>query len=203
MGPLCPASDPTPASRVTERCRWISVSPLDLRFQTWSIGLWTLDYVLIYLDHHAATPVRPEVFEAMRAYFCEEWGNPSSAYKFGSKLKGVIEAARARVAELVGAQPREIIFTSYATESNNAAIQAALKANPGKRHIVASAVEHSSVPNYCMALKKDGYRATYLPADRDVLLKLVGLGNKVTDEFAHGPQVPYSERDRGAAHALE
>lgn len=62
---------------------------------------------MIYLDHNATTPVLPEVFEAMRPYFCEEWGNPSSAYKFGSRLKGVIETARAQVAELIGAQPRE------------------------------------------------------------------------------------------------
>ena len=64
----------------------------------------------IYLDHNATTPVLPEVFEAMQPYFCEEWGNPSSAYKFGSKLKGVIETARAQVAELIGAQPRETMF---------------------------------------------------------------------------------------------
>ena len=139
---------------------------------------------MIYLDHNATTPVLPEVFEAMRPYFCEEWGNPSSAYKFGSKLKGVIGTARAQVAELVGAQPREIIFTSCATESNNAAIHAALKANPGKRHIVTSAVEHSSVLNYCTALEKDGYRVTYLPVDRDGLLKLADLENAVTEETA-------------------
>jgi cysteine desulfurase len=82
---------------------------------------------MIYLDHNATTPVLPEVFKAMRPYFCEEWGNASSAYKFGSKIKGVIETARAQVAELIGAQPREIIFTSCATESNNAAIHAALR----------------------------------------------------------------------------
>jgi cysteine desulfurase len=139
---------------------------------------------MIYLDHNATTPVLPEVFEAMRPYFCEEWGNPSSAYKFGSKLKGVIETARAQVAELIGAQPREIIFTSCATESNNAAIHAALKANPDKRHIVTSAVEHSSVLNYCMALEKEGYRVTYLPVDRDGLLKLADLESAVTDETA-------------------
>ena len=120
---------------------------------------------MIYLDHNATTPVLPEVFEAMRPYFCEEWGNPSSTYKFVSKLESVIETARAQVAELIGARPTEIIFTSCATESNNAAIHAALKANPGKRHIVTSAVEHSSVLNYCMALEKDGYRVTYLPVD--------------------------------------
>ena len=77
-------------------------------------------------------------------YLTSEWGNPSSAYKFGAKLKGVVETAREQVAELIGASGREIVFTSCATESNNAAIHAALKANPGKRHIVTSAVEHSS-----------------------------------------------------------
>jgi cysteine desulfurase len=137
---------------------------------------------VIYLDHNATTPVLPEVFEAMRPYFCEEWGNPSSTYKFGSKLKAVIETARAQVAELIGAHSRDVMFTSCATESNNAAIHAALKANPGKRHIVTSAVEHSSVLNYCMALEKDGYRATYLPVDGDGLLKLADLENAITDE---------------------
>ena len=113
---------------------------------------------MIYLDHNATTPVLPEVFEAMRPYFCEQWGNPSSAYKFGSKLKGMIETARAQVVELIGAQPCEIIFTSCATESNNAAIHAALKANPAKRHIVTSAAERSSVLNYCEPLEEDGCR---------------------------------------------
>src|ERR1039457_1019971 len=95
-----------------------------------------------------------------------------------------IETARAQVAELIGAQSREVIFTSCATESNNAAVHAALKANPGKRHIVTSAVEHSSVLNYCMALEKDGYRVTYLAVDRDGLLKLADLENAITDETA-------------------
>src|SRR5437867_4321846 len=120
----------------------------------------------------------------MRPYFTEQWGNPSRSYKFGAKLKTVIETARAQVAELIGAQSREVIFTSCATESNNAAIHAALKANPGKRHIVTSAVEHPSVLNYCRALEKDGYRVTYLPVDRDGLLKLADLENAITDETA-------------------
>jgi cysteine desulfurase len=143
-----------------------------------------LNSTVIYLDHNATTPIAPEVLEAMMPYLTSEWGNPSSAYKFGAKLKGVVETAREQVAELVGASGREIIFTSCATESNNAAIHAALKANPGKRHIVTSAVEHSSVLNYCMALEKDGYRVTYLPVDHDGLLKLADLENAVTDDTA-------------------
>ena len=139
---------------------------------------------MIYLDHNATTPVLPEVLEAMMPYFTSEWGNPSSTYKFGSKLKSVIETAREQVAELIGAQSREIIFTSCGTESNNTAIHAALQANPGKRHIVTSAVEHSSVLNYCLALEKEGYRVTYLPVDREGLLKFADLEEAITDETA-------------------
>jgi len=155
---------------------------------------------VIYLDHNATTPILPEVLEAMMPYLTTEWGNPSSAYKFGSKLKPAIETAREQVAELIGAHPMDVIFTSCATESNNAAIAAALKANPTKRHIVTSSVEHSSVLNYCMALSsgeftsphggvkpplhEPGYRVTYLPVDRDGLLKLADLEAAITDQTA-------------------
>jgi cysteine desulfurase len=139
---------------------------------------------VIYLDHNATTPVLPEVLEAMMPYLTAEWGNPSSAYKFGAKLRSVIETARERVAELIGAHSRDVIFTSCATESNNAAIAAALRASPDKRHIVTSAVEHSSVLNYCMALEREGYRVTYLPVDREGLLKLAGLEAAITDQTA-------------------
>lgn len=138
---------------------------------------------MIYLDHNATTPIAPEVLEAMIPYLTTEWGNPSSSYKFGSILKGVVEMAREQMAELIGAHQGEVIFTSCATESNNAAIHAALKAI-GKRHVVTSAVEHSSVLNYCTALEKDGYRVTYLPVDRDGLLKVADLEEAITDDTA-------------------
>lgn len=137
---------------------------------------------MIYLDHNATTPVLPEVLEAMMPYFTSEWGNPSSTYKFGSKLKAAIETAREQVAELIGAQSREVIFTSCGTESNNTAIYAAIEANPQKRHVVTSVVEHSSVFNYSMALERQGYRVTYLPVDRDGLLKLADLENAIADD---------------------
>ncbi|MDA1142050.1 MAG: aminotransferase class V-fold PLP-dependent enzyme [Planctomycetota bacterium] len=139
---------------------------------------------MIYLDSNATTSVSPEVVEAMMPYFTTEWGNPSSSYKFGSKLKTVIETARVQVADLIGAQSREILFTSCGTESNNAAIHGALRHNPNKRHIVTSMVEHSSVLNYCMALEKEGYRVTYLPVDRDGLLKLADLENAISEDTA-------------------
>lgn len=137
---------------------------------------------MIYLDHNATTSISSEVVEAMMPYFTSDWGNPSSAYKFGSKLKGIMEAARGQVADLVGGQHSEIIFTSCGTESNNTAIHAALQSNLGKRHIITSAVEHSSVINYCRALEKDGYRVTYLPVDCDGLLKLADLEEAITNE---------------------
>lgn len=139
---------------------------------------------MIYLDHNATTPIAPEVLATMMPYLTEEWGNPSSTYKFGAKLKGVVEAARGQVAELIGAQASEITFTSCATESNNAAIHAALKANSAKRHIITSAVEHSSVLNFCRTLEHGGCRVTYLPVDHDGLLKLADLENALTDDTA-------------------
>lgn len=139
---------------------------------------------MIYLDNNATTRVSAEVLEAMMPYLTAEWGNPSSAYRFGSKLKLVVENAREHVAALIGAAAYEIVFTSCATESNNAAINAALKANPEKRHVVTSVVEHSSVLNCCKALEKDGCRVTYLPVDRDGLLKVADLEDAITDRTA-------------------
>jgi len=130
---------------------------------------------VIYLDHNATTPLRPEVFEAMRPLLTERWGNPSSSYAFGSQLKSVIEEVRGHVAALIGASVREIVFTGSATESNNTALHAALSADPAKRHIVTSAVEHSAVLNHTIFLEKQGCRITRLPVDRDGLLSLDDL----------------------------
>jgi cysteine desulfurase len=159
------------------------------------------DPLVIYLDHNATTPIAPEVLEAMMPYLTSEWGNPSSSYQFGAKLKGVVEVAREQVAELIGAHAGEVLFTSCATESNNAAIQAALQAT-GKRHVITSAVEHSSVLNYASSLvgtagpavrsgchserseESQSYRVTYLPVDRDGLLKLADLEAAITNETA-------------------
>jgi cysteine desulfurase len=109
---------------------------------------------VIYLDHNATTPVLPEVREAMLPFLDGEWGNPSSTYRFGAKLKTIIETARENVAELVGAaSPREIVFTSGGTEANNTALHAAVLAQPGKRHLITSQVEHSSVLSCCHYLE--------------------------------------------------
>ncbi len=123
-------------------------------------------------------------------YLTTDWGNPSSAYKFGAKLKSVIETAREQVAELIGAHARDVIFTSCATESNNAAIAAALKANPGKRHIVTSQVEHSSVLNYCMALEKENCSEPSSPGEGKMDPRLREGDNEAPPSFPPGPSFP-------------
>lgn len=141
---------------------------------------------MIYLDHNATTPVLPEVRDAMLPYLSEEWGNPSSNYRFGSHLKSKIQEAREHVADLIGCKsPREILFTSGGTESNNTAIHAAITSRADSRHIVTSQVEHSSVLTYCRFLEKyHDFRVTYLPVDREGLLALTDLENAITDDTA-------------------
>jgi cysteine desulfurase len=157
---------------------------------------------MIYLDHNATTPVLPEVFEAMRPYFCEEWGNPSSSYRFGSKLKAVIETAREQVAELIGAHPLEIVFTSGGTESDNTALHAMLRADLTKRHIITSAVEHSAVLSFCRGLEAMGFRVTYLPVDRDGLLSVADLEAAISPETA-GVSLMWANNETGVLFPLE
>ena len=97
-----------------------------------------------YFDNNATTRVAPEVLEAMLPFLTDYWGNPSSAYSFGRQLVKHVEEARAKVAALIKADPREIVFTSCGTESNNSAIHSALATHPEKRHVLTTAVEHSS-----------------------------------------------------------
>ena len=139
---------------------------------------------MIYLDHNATTPIAPEVFGAMAPFLTSEWGNPSSSYRFGARLRTALEKAREQVAGLIGCYAGEVLFTSCATESNNAALHAALKARPEKKHLVTSAVEHPSVLSYCMSLESEGFRVTYLPVDRDGLLTLGDLEAAIRDDTA-------------------
>ena len=157
---------------------------------------------MIYLDHNATTPVLPEVVEAMLPYLREDWGNPSSTYRFGAKLKKVIETAREQVADLIGAHPMDIIFTSGGTESDNTALHAISRANPAKRHIITSVVEHSAVLSYCRYLETEGFRITYLPVDRDGLLSLADLENAITPETA-GVSLMWANNETGVLFPVE
>ncbi|NDV20548.1 cysteine desulfurase NifS [Pseudodesulfovibrio sp. JC047] len=120
----------------------------------------------IYLDNNATTQVDPAVFDAIKPYFTELYGNPSSMHRFGGQVGVEIKKARAAVASLLNCLPEEILFTSCGSESDNTAIRSALTAFPEKRHIITTAVEHPAVLSFCKFLeKKDGYEVTYLGTD--------------------------------------
>ncbi|MFA5945802.1 MAG: cysteine desulfurase family protein [Patescibacteria group bacterium] len=124
----------------------------------------------MYLDYASATPVRKEALKVMLPYFSKSFGNPSSIHKMGIEAKWAIEDARRHVAELVGARPDSVVFTSGATESINLALFGALKAHRGTgRHVVVSAVEHKATLE---ALKNEGFEVSIVPVDRGGLVKV-------------------------------
>jgi cysteine desulfurase len=118
---------------------------------------------LIYLDNNATTPTLPAVWEAMRPYFADAYGNPASAHRAGRRARQALEDARDRVAALLGAHPEEVIFTSGGTEANNLAVFGLAGDPPG--HVIASPVEHPSVAEPLRRLEEIGFRVDYLPVD--------------------------------------
>ncbi len=138
----------------------------------------------IYLDNNATTKVDEAVFEEMRPYFCELYGNPSSMHFFGGQVQAKVTEARARVAELLGASPDEIIFTACGTESDNAAIRSALEVFPDRKHIITSRVEHPAVLTQCRNLRQKGYRVTEIGVDGAGCLDMEELKAAVDDDTA-------------------
>jgi len=138
----------------------------------------------IYTDNNATTMVAPEVLEEMLPYFSELYGNPSSMHSFGGNVGLKLKEARQKVADLIHADPGEIVFTSCGTESDNAAIMSALAANPDKKHIITSAVEHPAVKNMFESLEKEGYRTTFVPVDNMGRLDTHFLYTSMDDDTA-------------------
>lgn len=139
---------------------------------------------VIYLDNNATSQVDPQVLEVMLPYFSEYYGNPSSMHAFGGGVAAKIQQAREQVAELIGASPDEVVFTSCGTESDGTAIRASIESYPAKRHIVTSRVEHPAVKNLVEALSKKGYRTTFVPVDSEGRLDLDFLYDSLTDDTA-------------------
>ncbi len=137
----------------------------------------------IYLDYNATTPIDPEVAEVMKPYLVDFFGNPSSSHWYGVQAKKGIETARSQVADLIGCQPDEIVFTSGGSESNNYAIKGAAFANRIKgNHIITSAIEHPAVTAVCRYLEHEQFRVTYLPVDEWGLVDIVKLKESITPQ---------------------
>lgn len=136
----------------------------------------------IYMDHHATTPVAPEVFEAMRPYFMEQFGNAASrSHRFGWAAEAAVETARSQIAQLIGCKPMEVVFTSGATESDNLAIKGVAYAYREKgNHLITSQIEHHAVLDPCKRLEKEGFEVTYLPVTRDGLVDPEDVAKAVT-----------------------
>ncbi len=137
-----------------------------------------------YFDNNATTRVAPEVIDAMLPFLSEHWGNPSSAYSFSKHVAQRLETAREQAAALINADPKEIVFTSCGTESNNTAIHSALALQPTKRHVITTAVEHSANLKYGEFLQRQGYSVTYLPVESDGSLDLHLLDQRIRPDTA-------------------
>jgi cysteine desulfurase len=120
----------------------------------------------IYLDHNASTPLLPEVVEAMLPYLAEHFGNPSSPHVYGRVMLGAVERAREQVAMLIDCNPADVFFTSGGTEANNLAIRGVAAANPDRRQIVTSVIEHPATTGPCANLEDRGYRVDRVAVDK-------------------------------------
>ena len=156
----------------------------------------------VYVDNNATTKVAPEVLEEMLPYFSELYGNPSSMHFFGGQVQKKVNEAREKVADLLGADPSEIVFTSCGTESDNAAILGTLDSYPEKRHLITSRVEHPAVGNVSTYLGRKGYRVTELSVDREGRLDLDELRGSFTDETAL-VTIMYANNETGVIFPIE
>ncbi|TAE61116.1 MAG: cysteine desulfurase NifS [Nostocales cyanobacterium] len=157
----------------------------------------------IYLDNNATTKVDPQVLEAMLPYLTDYYANPSSMHTFGGQLAKNVKIARENVAALLGAEDSsEIVFTSCGTEGDNAAIRAALLAQPEKRHIITSQVEHPAVLNVCKQLESQGYQVTYLSVNNKGQIDLNELEASLTGNTAL-VTVMYANNETGTIFPIE
>ncbi|MFB0569224.1 MAG: cysteine desulfurase NifS [Nitrososphaeria archaeon] len=137
----------------------------------------------VYMDHAATTPVDPLVVKAMLPYFSECFGNASSLHSLGRDAFEAVEAARQKVANLIGPEKKEIIFTSGGTESDNLAIKGVAYKNRDKgNHIITSSIEHPAVLETCRHMESEGFKVTYLPVDRLGMINLADLEKAITEK---------------------
>ena len=156
----------------------------------------------VYVDNNATTKVAPEVLEVMLPYFTDLYGNPSSMHFFGGQVQKKVNEGREKVADLLGADPSEVVFTSCGTESDNAAILGTLDSYPEKRHFLTTRVEHPAVNNVSSYLARKGYRVTELSVDQQGQLDLDELRESLTEETAL-VSIMYANNETGVIFPIE
>jgi cysteine desulfurase len=157
---------------------------------------------IYYFDNNATTRVAPEVVHAMLPFLSEQYGNPSSAYQFGKFAGEQVRTAREKVAAMINADPRDVIFTSCGTESNNSAIHSALITNPGKRHVLTTAVEHSANIKFCEFLEKRGFEVTFMPVESDGAIDVHLLEKSIQPDTAI-VSVMWANNETGVVFPIE
>jgi cysteine desulfurase len=165
-------------------------------------GFVMSDETVYYFDNNATTRVAPEVVEALLPFYTEQWGNPSSTYRFGNRVGEAVARSREQVATLLNCDEREVVFTSCGTESNNAAWNSALLSRPGKRHLVTTAVEHSANIKFGQTLEKRGVEVTWLPVDSLGELDVHLLHESIREDTAL-VSVMYANNETGVVFPLE
>lgn len=162
-----------------------------------------MEHKTVYLDNNATTMVDPLVFEEMKPYFCEYYGNPSSMHEFGGHIMKAVNKAREQVKDFLGAKDaKEIIFTASGSEGDNMAIRGVLEANKNKKHIITTKIEHPAVLNVYKYLEKQGYEVTYLDVDSLGNLDLNQLSESITEDTAL-VSIMYANNETGVILPVE
>ena len=157
----------------------------------------------IYLDNNATTIIAPEVRETMMPFLQEEYFNPSSMYEAARPVRNAVESARRQIAENVGAQPSELLFTSCATESVNAAFWGAIRANPDRKHIITTAVEHPAVLEVCKDLQRNGYEVSFIGVDRQGNINLGEFVRELRQQDTLLVAVMHANNETGVVFPIE
>ncbi|MFW2331052.1 MAG: cysteine desulfurase family protein [Nitrospinota bacterium] len=138
----------------------------------------------IYVDNSATSRPFPEVIEVMNRYYHDQWGNPSSAHSFGRSLRAEIQSARDLIAEVINASPKEVIFTSGGTESDNIALKGAMLSRPERNHLMVSAIEHPAILSTAQYLQKGGSELTTLKVNEEAEVSISDLRDHISDKTA-------------------